>query len=52
MIFDSDIEQSDAESIGSWAHMCETELDEDHEELYLKIQKDPIWRNPWQTMNG
>ena len=35
MSFDSDIEHSDVESIGSSVHMCGTELDEDTEELYL-----------------
>ena len=44
MNFDSDIEHSDVESIGSSAHMCETELEEDHEKLYSsdpEAEKDP-----------
>ena len=44
MNFDSDIEHSDVESIGSSAHMCETELEEDHEKLYSsdpEAEEDP-----------
>lgn len=46
MSFDSDIEHSDVESIRSRAHMCETELDEDHEELYFSDPKGPYVDEP------
>ena len=44
MNIDSDIEHSDVESIGSSTHMCETELEEDHEKLYSsdpEAEEDP-----------
>ena len=46
MSFDSDIEHSDEESIGSPAHMCETELEEDHEELYFSDPEGPYMDEP------
>ena len=46
MSFDSDIEHSDVESIGSPAHMCETELEEDHEELYFSDPEGPYMDEP------
>ena len=47
MSFDSDIEHSGVESIGSRAHMCETELDEDHdEEVYFSDPEGPYMDEP------
>ena len=46
MSFDSNIEHSDVESIGSLAHMCETELDEDHEEVYCSDPEGPYMDEP------
>ena len=41
MNFDSDIEHSEVESIRSSAHMCETELEKGHEELYSSDAEGP-----------
>ena len=39
MSFDSDIEHSDVESIGSRSYMCERELEKDREELVFRSRR-------------
>ena len=46
MSSDSDIEHSEVESIGSPSHICETELEDDPEELYFSDPEGPYMDEP------